>query len=183
MVLGFPSPLETLVLLAHPCREDIELLPVLRHGSPGDIESSFFEHIGYLLVTQRVMSILPPNDLPNRILCALGGYLVPVLRAQAAGKEELELEYSPGRLHVLAGRDPAHRGFVHVDLARYLLESQGSQEGGSLLEKRPLPAGSGQLAELERTLRALTPQPSSDSRPWTPTEEQLEQLRALGYIQ
>ena len=48
--------------LAVPLGVDPQLIPVLGHGAPGDLESFLAEDIGYLLIAERIRLVLLGNQ-------------------------------------------------------------------------------------------------------------------------
>src|SRR5262245_16586471 len=87
------SLLAALVLLSEPRRQDLELLPILRHCSSGDDQPVLLQDVGDLLVRQGPPRVFLADDIQDARLGSLGRDLVPVLGIEARGEEVLELEH------------------------------------------------------------------------------------------
>lgn len=107
---------------------------------------------------------LPP-ELPGRVLGS-GGADYSVAEGSFWAGDLISIRSDGGTL--ILNRDTGERQFfAAADVAEV-----GAQ-----------PADPSGHADLERLLLALPPQKRRDQPPWTPDAQQLEQLRALGYVE
>ncbi len=104
-------------------------------------------------------------ELPGRVLGA-GGAEYSVAEGSFWGGDLVSIRSDAGTL--ILNRDSGEQQFFAA---------------ADVVEIAPLPEGSPGRADLERLLLALPPEKRRDRPPWTPDEEQLEQLRALGYVE
>src|SRR5262249_39527230 len=145
--------LRALVYLFAPGRrEDAHLLPVLRHGPPRDVDLLLREQLGDVLIAQRPASVLLGDDGSDALLHALCRHLLTVTAAQARGEEVLQLERALGGMHVLPCRRPAHRGLVHADVVRDVLEHERAQVRHALVQEVALELRDARRDHVERPL-------------------------------
>src|SRR3954464_4686960 len=140
--------------LAHACRQDSELVAVLRHGATRDLHAALLEDVDDRLIGERMLRVFFGDELLDLRLDAARRDVFALGRRQARRKEELERQYATRRLDELLVRHAADRRLVHVDHFGDFAQRQRLEELHALLEKGALPVDD-VVHDLEHRLTTL----------------------------
>jgi hypothetical protein len=88
-----------------------------------------------MLIAERFARVLGGDDAANLFLYAFARHVLAVVPFEPALEKELELEQPLRRMHVLIGRGPAHRGFVHVNVFGHVAQHHRLQLAHAMIEK------------------------------------------------
>src|SRR5215472_4041506 len=123
------------VTLSFTARQNAQNLAVFSHRPPSNLDSLGPEQLDDLLIRIGARRILTRHQLLDVVFHRLGGNVVSRQPGDRGVEEVLELEDSLGRMDVLAGGHPRHRGLVHPDVLSHVPQNQGFEVGNAPVEE------------------------------------------------
>src|SRR5215472_18291389 len=134
-IVGESRREKLVITLSFTARQDAQNLAVFSHCPPSNLDSLGPEQLDDLLVRIGARRILTRHQLLDVVFHRLGGNVISRQPGDRGVEEVLELEDSLGRMDVLVGGHPRHRGLVHPDVLGHIPQNQGLEVGNALVEE------------------------------------------------
>src|SRR3954465_12230094 len=80
--------------LAHACRQDSQLVAVLRHGATRDLHAAFLENVDDGLIGERMLRVFFGDELLDLRLDAARGDVLALRGREPRREEELERQHA-----------------------------------------------------------------------------------------